>query len=206
MYYSFIRSGRSRAFGRILITAFKGKSRIATDLHALLRKARRHASQQNTPQKVTPLVGDFISVRSRTRYPNEKLAAYDTGCCSTRVFEMVAEKRPRTLARAGESSGRIPEALCAHNGSDVLPQHLKEIEKSGPLPHVPVVVLASTNPISPSNRYPRCLSFSERRLVHQKVTRSKNESHRGWGHELPSLAPDDVTAAILSVVGTEPRH
>lgn len=80
---------------------------------------------------------------------------------------------------------------------------LTEVEKSGPLPRVPVAILVSNQPDLPF-KPPTAMS------VFVQTQRSFKEQLPGAGleiiaagHELPSLAPDLVTAAILRVVNSQ---
>jgi hypothetical protein len=105
------------------------------------------------------------------------------------------------LEKIGMDSGSVVHAQWLG-----LEPTLREIEKSGPLPRVPVVVLVSNQsdlPFKPSTAMPEFLrtqgGFTD------QVPGAKMKVIAA-GHELPSLAPEDVTAAILIVVGTKHRH
>lgn len=172
---------------------------IATDLHALLQKLG-----VAPPYILAGHSAGGLYIRSFAhRYPNE---------IGGMIFvDAVLPEYLRWLQRNDHEHWQELEKIGMGSGSVVRAQWLgleptlREIEKSGPLPRVPVVVLVSNQsdlPFKPSTAMPDFLrtqgGFTD------QVAGAKMKVIAA-GHELPSLAPEDVTAAILSLVGTSPR-
>jgi pimeloyl-ACP methyl ester carboxylesterase len=173
---------------------------IATDLHALLEKLG-----VPPPYILAGHSAGGLYIRSFAhRYPNE---------IGGMIFvDAVLPEYLRWLQRNDHEHWQELEKIGMDSGSVMRSQWLgleptlREIEKTGSLPRVPVVVLVSDQsdlPFKPMTAMPEFLrtqgSFTDQVPGAQmKVIAA--------GHELPSLAPEDVTAAILSVVVTKPRH
>jgi hypothetical protein len=173
---------------------------IATDLHALLQKLG-----VAPPYILAGHSAGGLYIRSFAhRYPNE---------IGGMIFvDAVLPEYLRWLHRNDHEHWQELEKIGMESGSVVRAQWLgleptlKEIEKSGPLPRVPVVVLVSNQsdlPFKPPTAMPEFLRTQTGFTDHVPGARM---TVIAAGHELPSLAPEDVTAAILSVVRTEPRH
>jgi pimeloyl-ACP methyl ester carboxylesterase len=173
---------------------------IASDLHALLQKLGL-----NPPYVLAGHSAGGLYIRSFAhRYPNE---------IGGMIFvDAVLPEYLRWLQRKDHEHWRELEKIGMESGSVVRAQWLgleptmKEIEKSEPLPRVPVVVLVSNQsdlPFKPLTAMPEFSRTQRRFANHMPGAKMKVIAA---GHELPSLAPEDVTAAILSVVRTESRN
>jgi len=173
---------------------------IARDLQALLQKLGLAP-----PYILAGHSAGGLYIRSFAhRYPNE---------IGGMIFvDAVLPEYVRWLQTNDHEHWQELEKIGMDSGSVVRAQWLgieptlKEIEKSGPLPHVPVVVLVSNQsdlPFKPSTAMPEFLRTQSR--FTDQVPGAKMKVIAA-GHELPSLAPEDVTSAILSVAGIEPRH
>lgn len=173
---------------------------IATELHALLQKLG-----VAPPYVLVGHSAGGLYIRSFAhRYPNE---------IGGMIFvDAVLPEYLRWLQRSDHEHWQELERIGMESGSVVRAQWLgleptlKEIERSGSLPRVPVVVLVSNQsdlPFKPPTAMPEFLRTQSD--FTDQVPGAKMKVIAA-GHELPSLAPDDVTAAILSVVEIEPHH
>jgi pimeloyl-ACP methyl ester carboxylesterase len=101
----------------------------------------------------------------------------------------------RELEKIGTESGDVVRAQWLG-----LEPTLKEIERSGPLPRVPIAVLVSDQSDLPFKPPTAMAAFlrTQREFATQ-LPGAKIEVIAA-GHELPSLTPEKVSAAILEVV------
>ena len=172
---------------------------IAMELHALLQKLGV------VPPYV--LVGHSaggIYIRSFAhRYPNEIGGMIFVDAVLPEYLRWLQgndREHWQELEKIGMDSGSVVRAQWLG-----LEPTLKEIEKSGPLPRVPVVVLVSNQSDLPFKPPTAMSEFLRTQGGFTDQVPGAKMKVIAAGHELPSLAPEEVTAAILGVVATKPR-
>jgi pimeloyl-ACP methyl ester carboxylesterase len=167
---------------------------IAKDLHAALQ-------QLGVPPPYI-LVGHSaggLYIRSFARqYPNEVAGMVFVDAVLPEYLRWLRAndvEHWQQLERIGAESGNVVRAQWQG-----LEPTLKEVEGGGPLPRVPIAVLVSDQsdlPFKPPTAMPAFLR-TQREFVAQ-LPGAKIEIIAA-GHELPSLTPEKVTAAIFEVV------
>jgi hypothetical protein len=102
------------------------------------------------------------------------------------------------LEKIGMESGSVVRAQWLG-----LKPTLTEVEKGGPLPRVPVAILVSNQP-DLRFKPPTAMSvFLETQRSFKEQSPGAGMEIIAAGHELPSLAPEIVAAAILRVVNSQ---
>ena len=166
---------------------------IAKDLHAMLRQLG-----VMPPYILVGHSAGGLYIRSFARqYPNEVGGMVFVDAVLPEYLRWLRAndvEHWQELERIGAESGNVVRAQWAG-----LEPTLEEIERSGPLPRVPIEVLVSDQsdlPFKPPGAMGVFL-----RTQHEfaaQLSGAKIEVIAA-GHELPSLAPDKVIAAILEV-------